>query len=222
MDQGLQAWARLPESQRGGNGPAKSKRGEDYFPKDGLALRMYSRDLEATTRAIGDQGNLWNTDMVWFSREEMKNFVPSELRVGATRDLPPALPRRLARVHIYDSVLGQSPVFQNNSVRTAVLRSEITGMKNGMVDIRLTGETSASEGDRSIQTRVLGKATFDTKLEKFIAFEMVAVGPRKGIVFRAPYIRNETGSGNIGFAFLLGGDSPADRVAPSHFAGYGW
>lgn len=222
MDRGLQAWARLPREGRTRGELQKVVRAEDRFPADGLALRLFSRDLGETQRAIGDEGDLWNTDMVWFSRDEMRRFIPSRRTAGASTDLPPGIPARLARLHFLDTVLGQPQMFGQGAVRTAAMRCRVTGVTGDRVDLAITGETHAAQGDRSIRTTILGKATYDVRKDRFVAFEMLATGPRTGVGFRQPYIRNDTGAGTLGYALMLAADKPANRVAPAYFAGYGW
>jgi hypothetical protein len=72
-----------------------------------------------------------------------------------------------------------------------------------------------------METRLLGRATFDRAGGRFTDFALLAVGTRRG-QSRAPYIGNDTGSGEIGFAFVPAEDTPADRVAPAFFPAYGW
>lgn len=223
IDAALTRWKDLPRERRtAGSADKPNRRGEDLYPRDGLVLRMYCRDLGDNKRSLGDLPNPWNTDTAWFTRAEMRQLLPREFRAGAAQDWPASLSRRLARLHLVDGVLGQPTPFFDRSVDKASLRTEITRMDGDQVSLRLVGECRATEGKRSLATQILGRATYDQKQVRFTAFELLATGARRGSTHRGPYIRNDTGSGTIGFVFLLAGDTAVDRVAPALFAGYGW
>jgi hypothetical protein len=63
---------------------------------------------------------------------------------------------------------------------------------------------------------LLGTATFDLKKERFLSFELVAVGTRWGAT-QFNVRSDDLGPAGMGFYFTLAGDSPAERVAPAHF-----
>jgi hypothetical protein len=224
LDTALARWETLSREQRGGAGGSArpNRRGEDFYPKNGLVLRMYARDLGKDRRSLADLENPWNSDMVWVSQAEMRQFLPREIGITAIQEWPASLVRRLARLHLLDCVLGQPTPFQDRHLEKAWLRTEITQANGGRISFQLTGETRAADGNRSLQTQLLGRGTYDQKQGRFTAFELLATGTRRGSTHRAPHIRDGAGSGAIGFAFLLAADSPVDRVAPAHFGAYGW
>ncbi|MFO0876170.1 MAG: hypothetical protein U0840_02265 [Gemmataceae bacterium] len=226
MDVALARWKALPRDRRllprtPETNPGGRSRGESHYPADGLVLRQFTRDLGASRRTLGDLEDPWNTDMVWISAAEVRRMVPATARKGDRYAVPESVIQRLARLHLVDSVLGQTSPFQPRSVTEARLEVEITERNADEVRLALTGRTRASEGTRSIDLRLLGRATFDPRTNRFTSFELFATGTRTG---RQPqsYIRDEAGRGEIGFAFILAGDSKADKVAPSYFGAYGW
>jgi hypothetical protein len=222
LNAALAKWEQLPKDRkRSAALPEPPKRGEHFYPKDGLVLRQYSRDLGPGKRSMGDYDNPWNSDMVWFRADEVKQLLPAQLRVGQCHDVPAYLARRLARLHSIDNVLGQGMAFHERNVTAASMKMEVTEVSDDRVQLRITGESRATQEPRSVELQWLGRATWGPSKNAFTAWEMVAVGTRRGSL-RAPYIRNDTGSGPIGFAFVLASDSPIDRIAPTWFPGYGW
>lgn len=89
----LAKWESMPRAKRlQASDPAavadQIRRPERMFPTDGLALRVFSRDLPRAN-ATGDwRGRAWNQDYAWFKREEAIAFVPS-----GSRRVKPGKPR---------------------------------------------------------------------------------------------------------------------------------
>src|SRR5262249_19342745 len=115
----------------------------------------------------------WNSDMVWFSAAEAPALVPTQLRVGAVQQVPAALVRRLARLHLFDNVMGQGIPFQDRSVEVATLTATVTAAQGNRVELRLAGQTRTNEPQRGVETRLLGRATFDRGAGHFTAFELL-------------------------------------------------
>jgi hypothetical protein len=74
---------------------------------------------------------------------------------------------------------------------------------------------------RGFETRLLGSAKYDLKQERFVAFEMVALGTRWGGT-RYNRRADDLEPGPPGVAFTLAGDTPAEHVAPAYLRAYGW
>ncbi len=222
LRQALARWERLPRQRRLGadEPPRDAARAENHYPHGGLVLRQYTRDL-GPKRALGDYANPWNTDTVWFRAAEARRLVPAAARKGTAQAVPAGLVRRLARLHLLDTVLGQGVPFPDRAVEEATLTATVTAVAGDRVTLRYTGRTRAAAGGRSLETTLRGRAVWDRGKEAFTSFELLAEGNRRGR-FPAPYIRGETGAGRIGFAFVLAGDGPGDRSAPAYFAAYGW
>jgi hypothetical protein len=152
--------------------------------------------------------------------------------------VPEPLVRRLVRFNLVDNVRGQTVEYEDEHVRRARITSRITGVDGKRVTLRLEGETrSSAEGmwsvagyrdmdnptpqKRGFETQVLGFAEYDTERERFVRFEMLAVGTRwGGTTYNGR--SNDLEPNPIGVAFTLAGDSPAERVAPAHLRDYGW
>lgn len=225
LKQSLARWESLSKDRRlrsetPSENPAGRVRGEPFYPKDGLVLRQFTRDIGSSKRAMGDMSDPWNTDTVWFRAAEVTQLIPKQMQVGARQQVPPTLVARLARLHLIDAVLGQPMPLQN--VGEATLTSEITKIDGDSITLHLTGRTSAEAANRSMQTSLLGKAVYDRSKQRFTSFDLVGVGARRGSQKMPAYITGDTGSGTIGFAFTLASSEPHDRVAPALFMAYGW
>jgi hypothetical protein len=240
----LAAWVSMPRSERlppeaAPEDPAGRVRWETLHPEKGLVLRVTSRDA-GRERVDGDdwRANAWNLDALWFRAEEAASFVPAEAKVGATADVPAALVRRIVRLHLTDNVRGQTPPYPDRAVERAALRSEVTAVEGDRVSLRLSGEArvvhegrwpvggfrdmhSPSEQERGFEGRLLGRASYDRKAARFVAFEMVALGSRWGAT-QYNGRHDDPGPAPMGVVFSLAGDTPADRVAPSAMWEYGW
>jgi hypothetical protein len=240
----LAKWKKLPRAERlqaedpKGQGAAL-RRAERYYPEGGLVLHVYSRDLPREDVAAGWRGKAWNQDYAWFKKEEAKQFLPQHVRVGQKQEVPAPLVRRVARAHLVDNVRGQTGPFDEKHIEKARLTAEVTGADAGIVSLRLEGETrAAAEGawavaglrggrnltpqKRGYEARLLGKATYDVKQERFLTFELVAVGMRWGAT-QFNVRRDDLGPAPMGVLFVLAGTSPSERVAPAFFnSAYGW
>ena len=99
-------------------------------------------------------------------------------------------------------------------------RTDIVSTTNGPVrgyrDARRPGRQK-----RGFEARLLGKATYDVKKERFLTFEMVAVGKRWGAM-QFNVRSGDLGPAPMGVLFTLAPDSPGCRIAPAFFADYGW
>ncbi len=80
---------------------------------------------------------------------------------------------------------------------------------------------AGGEWSRSVETKIFGEATYDSRTARFTSVEMIATGTRRG---RTRYNFRETdlGPAAIGFALTLAGDAPEERVAPAFYWEYGW
>jgi hypothetical protein len=231
LEKALAKWATLkreerllptdPEKQR-----ADIKRFERFYPKDGLVLYVTSRDMpreaEKAKPAKADWRALaWNQDYAWFTKAEAKQFVPPGPKVGARRELPAPLTRRIACAHLVDNVRGQTAPFEEGQLKKARLAAEVTAVDGDVVSLRLDGETLAATDrprQHSLDLRLLGKATYDRAKERFVSFELVALGSRSGGT-QLNGRRRDAEAAPIGILFTLAEDGPCQRVAPA-FAGH--
>jgi hypothetical protein len=199
---------------------------------------VYTRDLPRETVGQGWRGKAWNQDYAWFTKEEARRFVPERPEVEQKHDVPARLVHRIARCHLVDNVRGQTTQFEERHIEKARLNAEVTAVNGDVVSLRLEGDARiAAEGKwpvrgyrdsrnpaaqkRGFEGRLLGKATYDVKQERFLTFEMVAVGMRHGATqFNGR--SNDQGPAPMGYLFTLAGDSPSERIAPAFFYAYGW
>jgi hypothetical protein len=245
----LAAWDAMPREKRLPataleKGSAGGPRWESLYPEGGLVLRVTSRDVgraEASSdgsRSSDWRASAWNLDFLWFRKDEASRFVPAERTAGARTTVPDALVRRIVRLHLVDDVRGQTPPFPDSAVEKATIESEVVGVKENLVTLRLVGEARvvqrgrwAVEGfrdmnapvehERGFDGKFLGRATFDAGTGRFTAFEMVALGSRWGAT-QYNGRADDPGPAPMGVVFSLASDAPADRVAPAAMWEYGW
>jgi hypothetical protein len=131
--------------------------------------------------------------------------------------LPISIIHRLA-CHLVDNVRGQTVPSEENQVTKPRLDTEVTGVDANVVTLRLEGETRTAEGEgprnHGLAMRLLGKATYDLTAERFRAFEMVAVGSRRGRT-KNNSRRGDVDERPIAKLFALAGDGPSERVSPA-------
>jgi hypothetical protein len=217
---------------------AEVRRLERSYPEHGLVLRVNSRDLPRDNQVSGWRANAWNQDFAWFRKEEARQFLPEQPRAGAKHEVPAVLARRIARAHLIDNVRGQTRAFREQEVEKAQLTTEVLAVVGDVVWLRLEGESrTTAEGvwpvndrwdarqptsqQRGFEARLLGFARYNTRRERFVAFEMVALGSRWG----GTQYNGRTGDlepAPLGIAFTLAGNTPADQVAPAFLQAYGW
>jgi hypothetical protein len=201
---------------------ADIKRPERYYPEDGLVLNVTSRDLprekaKANPTRVSWREFAWNQDFAWFTKAEARQFVPAEAKVGNKQDLPVPLLHRIACAHLIDNVRGQTSPFDESELKKARLSTEVTAVYGDLVSLRIEGETRTlmeAPREHGLEMRLLGEATFDLAKERFLTFEMVAVGSRWGGT-RYNGRRGDTDAAPIGILFTLAADSPCERVAPA-------
>jgi len=244
LEKALAAWDALTEAERatqaGWDGTTDRQRLEGRYPQDGLVLRVTTRDLErpgAAGAAPRDdwRSKAWNLDYLWFRSEEAATFVPEKRALGATRTLAPAALDRLTRVQLVDNVRGQTYPAPKESLERARLTTTVASVKGTRVTLALEGEArweqsgSWSIGDngaatatkRGFEGRLLGSATWDTKTNRFVAFELLAVGTRWGAT-QYNGRHDDLAPQPIGYLFELASDAPHEHVAPAGFWEYGW
>jgi hypothetical protein len=180
----------------------------------------------------------WNLDHLWLRKPELVDFVAPSRQLGGKRHVPPDLIRRLARLHFLDNVRGVADPFEEDNVTGAHLETLIVGTEKSSVTLGLRGATRAeaqgrwainwfedparpSPQVRGVEVELRGLATYDIDLERFTAFEMVAIGNRWG-GGRYNYRADDLGVQPIGFYLSLAKDTPVDRIEPAYFARYGW
>ena len=243
----LERWEALSVEERLGGGEEAQPapwRWESEYPEDGLVLRVLSRDLprpegkRAPERRWEDwREHAWNVDFAWFRAEEARSFLPAEIEVGATHDLPARLLERIACLHLVDNVRGQVSRFRPAELERARLSVRVDALQEGRASLSLSGETrTAAEGKwpvdgfssrdhgpqrRGIEVELAGRAVWDLKAGRFTVFDLVCVGTRWGAT-KFNGRADDLEPAPIGFAFTLGSGKAAERVAPARIWNYGW
>jgi hypothetical protein len=224
MKQGLTKWATLSREQRLLPKPPDPtaaenwRRKEKLYPDDGLVLRVVARDQ---TRERWPDSNL---DYAWFRKDEARTLLPAELKKGAKHNLPSELVHRLARFHLLDNVHALNyTFFPKEAIEKARLTSTVVQVEDDLVSLSFEGETRASIVSPKIigyEPKLLGRATFNVTEQKFVAFELLAVGMRWGLGNCNQ--RHNPDPALMGIVFTLAGDSPAERLPPAFISRYGW
>jgi hypothetical protein len=233
----LQAESRPPAEQAKID-VARLNRADRFYPEGGLVLKVNTRDLPRNPPVEGRWADSWNQDFAWFNKDEARQFVPDDREQGATREVPRELVERLARMHFVDNVRGQTTHFPRRAVEQAQLTSQITAIEGDVAVLRLEGHTKVEEEGRwsvggfrdsnrpsrqkrGMELALLGTARFDRAQQRFVAFEVVAVGTRWGGTQYNGRSR-DLDPAPFGAVLTLAGDAKAERVAPEHFWAYGW
>ena len=224
MKQGLAKWATLPREKRllSKSPDPKSaenwRRKEKLYPDDGLALRVVARDQK---RENWPDSNL---DYAWFRKDEARALLPAKPKKDAKHDVPSELVQRLARFHLLDNVHALNyTFFPKEAIEKARLTSTVVQVKGDLVSLSFEGETRASMvSPKKIgyEPKLLGRATYNLKEQKFVSFELLAVGLRWGLGNCNQ--RHNPDPALMGIVFTLAGDSPAERLPPAFFSRYGW
>jgi hypothetical protein len=239
----LDKWNDLPEAERMQAGDpsaetARIDRPEKRYPKDGLVLRVFSRDLPREAQPGDWRAGAWNQDYAWFRREEARSLLPATLEQGAKAAVPEALVRRLARLNFVDNVRGQTTPYSDEHVKSVELAAEVVRVVDGRATVQFRGATRAEregvwavEGFKDMQApgkrklgmdlKLFGTAEFDTAKGEFVAFDVVALGTRFGAT-QYNGRHDDLEPAPIGFHLGLAGDTPAERVAPAFYWEYGW
>ncbi len=229
----LVKWDALPEEKRFAarsyDPSGATPRTEKQYPADGLVLMESMRDLPRKPPPAGDWlAGSWNKDYAWFRKAEARQFLPTQLVKGATREVPRSLVNRLAAHHFVDYVQCIGYPYEHSKIKHARLTSTITQVGNGRVTLRLAGRSKTSQGGarpgsnpeptnedqwRGVEVSIQGRAIYDLKAGRFTGFDMVAIGTRWG------GLRWKDEGGPIGFEFRLASSRAMDRTPPY---GLGW
>jgi hypothetical protein len=227
LQEGLQAWEKLVESERRLSSESRIKprhRWEDSYPSDGLVLNVINRDLPEQCDPNSPCEVKWNQDHIWFSQEEARQWLGENPSTGDRHDLPDDLVARLAQLHFIDSVKGQTARFSRKATAGSTISTEVVERKGSLVTLKISGLTKGSNPEgwwqsaNGVTTRSLGHATYDLERQAFVEFELVALGRRWGFT-KFNGRRDGAESGPLGFVFRLSPPS-AYRIAPAAIASY--
>lgn len=225
LEEALEAWEKLSREERlPKEALAAGGRAEDAYPEDGLALRVFTRDLPREDPPEGWRAKAWNIDHLWLSAEEA-----AALAKGA---LPERAAQRVAFLHGRDNARGQSRPYPAKSVKDASLTARVIGKDGDLVQLELRGAIHVVEAgtwpindrfdqpalhERSFKGTLFGRATWDGS--RFTAFSLACAGERRGAT-QYNERADDPGPAGLGMVFELA--PKEDRVAPSWFHRYGW
>jgi hypothetical protein len=176
--------------------------------KAGLLLQVNARDLprgnvQHPGKTPEEQG-MWNQSFLELTEKEASGFLPQG---GPKAAVPDELVRKIARKHLSDFARGNNAGYRTDSfLKKGSMTTETISVKEPLVTVRLHGEMTMEEGttgydpkrdgqqlsvtgDHRIDVEGLygfectlhGKAVYDTAAKRFVQFELVAVGLRKGL-----------------------------------------
>lgn len=233
MRQAIERWENLPRARRllpeapNAKSAERWRKWEKLYPADGLVLHVVSRDLprKHSEKVPPVVQNAWNQDFAWFHKKEARTFLPAVPRRGQRYEVPRNLVERLARFHLLDNVRALNyAFFPKAAVKKASLTVTVVELKNHLISLLLEGETQTSTPapqERGYEPKLLGRATYDLKEEKFTTFELVAVGKRWG-AGNCNLRHDDVEPQPMGIVLKLAGTSPAERLPPTFISRYGW
>lgn len=242
LEQALAKWRSLSDDERYLPSDqlktiSQARRWERLYPQDGLAIRVNSRDLPRDNPTIkGWRADAWNQDFLWLKRDEAIALCPQSNEVGAARPWPDAIARRLARLNLVDNVRGQIPAFADEDIEHVTITSTIESIDDASVTIRIDGRSrtvkkgrwsidgfkdmdNPTEQERGIDVELFGHAVFDRSTQRFVEFEVVAIGTRWGAT---QYNGRADDRDPNGIGFLLSLADDHERVPPASIWAYGW
>ncbi len=194
------------------------RRKEKLYPDVGLVLRVVARDQK---RERWPDANL---DYAWFRKDEARALLPAKPKKDAKHEVPRELVQRLACFHLLDNVHALNyTFFPKEAIDKARLTSTVVQVKGDLVSLRFEGETRASlvsPKKVGYEPKLLGRATYNLKEQKFVSFELLAVGMRWGLGNCNQ--RHNPAPALMGIVFTLAGDSQAERLPPAFISRYGW
>ncbi len=226
-------WEKIPKSERDAmaTGAAGKKEEDAVYPKDGLVLHSYMRDLP---RKSGSPRKEWNQEFTWFTKIEARQFVPLKLKVGEQHEVPKAVLHRLVRFTFVDSVIGGTAPFAEGHVKSAKLNSRIVSLQKDAAHVEFDGESLAEEigiwsiheddSDKGPQKRgcrfkIIGNADFSVSRQSFTSFELVACGDRWGGT-RFNWRGSDSGLAPMGVACFLASKEPWEKIKPLRLEDY--
>jgi hypothetical protein len=195
--------------------------------KPGLFLIVHSRDLprgavQHPGKSPEEQG-AWNHLFLALDEKEMAGFLPQGVPKA---EVPVELVKKIAKRHLGDFSHGNNGGFRTpEAFKKVSLVAETVSVKEPLVTVKLTGDITLEEGTEKYDAKthgtqlaitgdhridqeglygfdgkLYGKAVYNTAAKKFVHFELVAVGTRKGLRDKDDYQ-----PAPIGYTFTIEG-----------------
>ena len=232
MRKGLEAYARMPRSERllartpdPNTDRMLPRNSAPRAPKDGLVLRAVVRGLspDGVREGYVLAPSFYKMDRLWYTGDEARRFVPETIEVGATRDITGPVLDGLVQFHLGGFEEGPG-YWQPDEIKRKALRTRIVGVSGTLVEVRLTGsidiDANGQYNKQKYRADLSGRATYDTRARRFRTFELLAMGQHSV----SPHGRKEGGPAWIplGVFLTLNGANPNDSQAPSKLPWYSW
>jgi hypothetical protein len=232
LRQGLNAWHKLPESERRpGALTVPDVKLDPRFtptpPPGGLIVNVFTRGLERNDKGelvpaeskVNGVNRGPQRDHLWLTEAEWKALIPADPKPGATVRVPALVERRIFQYHLVDSTIGEPPSWTREEVRSGRLTVTVTEATADHVELRLEGsalmatEADVKKAERGYDARLLGQLRYDVAKKRLDRFDVVALGDCWG---KNPHHdEGRPGRVPLGVAFELAkGDVPADRIPP--------
>jgi len=206
----------------------------DLAAKPGLLLVVHARDLprgavQHPGKTPEDQG-MWNHLFLSLDEKEMVQLLPQG---GPKSEVSAELLKKLFRRSFGDFAHGNNGGYRTpDAFKKLSLVAENVSVKEPLVTVRFTGEVSVEEGTEKydakthgkqlaitgdhridqeglygFEGKLYGKAVYHEAAKKFVHFELVAAGTRKGLRDKDDYQ-----PAPIGYAFTIEGqDDKAEK-----------
>jgi hypothetical protein len=220
----LQAWETLRKQKKYANRPvpAVAEAAPPEVAGKALILRATLRDLprgdgagaaapSRWRRELGDSSGWrgfteWAWNQNWIGFDAARAFVTDASKPEA---VDAEVVRRLCREILVDNVRGQASWWEDAHVQVAALT-----MRRVKADkvwrLEYLGEARMQDGDRAFAARLRGEAEWDPQQKKFVRFELIALGDRRG-ASQFNQRRDDLGPAPMGVAVTL--FEPAAKVA---------
>ncbi len=227
MREGLDRWQALDVEQRTLKNESlveAGNRAEKREPKEGLILALYARDLPSDLNPASACGTRWNRDTVWLTAAEARSLIDPEKKEGESYVLPQAFVSRLAALHLVDTVNGQTSHFSFDEVANSSMTAKVVRSDSKQIELVLEGSTRSdservqhNQSARGVVTRLIGTAVFDTADQRFVKFDIVALGRRWGYTPFNDRRRDGVKSNPLGFVLTM-----ADPDEPPNVPAFIW
>jgi hypothetical protein len=234
----MEAWSKLPASERkpGGiqieeRGPFNPRKGVKP-PPNGLIVKVFLRELQRD-----DKGHLFaprvrselqsggkryeileepNRDFLWLTDAETKALAPKKMTKGDKYPFPKSVQERIVRFHLTDFAKGLQSPWQPEQIRSEEMTLTVEEVSTDVARIRLDG--SVFIGDKTKATyyldgKLLGYLSYDAKEKAIKKFDVVCLASYKG-----ERGENAGASGPVktefGYAFELGDAKSTATIVP--------
>lgn len=215
LQRALERWDTLRKSAKYANRPVPPvpERAPPEVADAPMILRASLRDLprgrsngEVPSRWRGGQFDdrawtaftQWAWNQNWIGFREPRAFVTDRADATPVAD---AVVRRLCREVLVDNVRGQAPWWEDANVQRATLTMRRT-KTDATWHLEYDGEARMVDGTRGLAARLHGEAEWDPKQQRFVRFELLALGDRRGSA-GANQRANDPGPAPMGIALRL-------------------